>query len=79
MSSNTDTLIVRLDPQVKRRLAVRAAGDRTNMSEIARQAIEARLDELDRADRAQRMIERAAGSAGPGMSTDEIMSLTRGE
>ena len=79
MSSNTDTLIVRLDPQVKRRLAVRAAGDRTNMSEIARQAIEARLDELDRADRARRMIERAAGSAGPGMSTDEIMSLTRGE
>ncbi len=49
------------------------------MSEIARQAIEARLDELDRADRARRMIERAAGSAGPGMSTDEIMSLTRGE
>ena len=79
MSSNTDTFIVRLDPQVKRRLAVRAAGDRTNMSEIARQAIEARLDELDRADRARLMIERAAGSAGPGMSTDEVMSLTRGE
>ena len=73
------TLIVRLEPQLKHRLKVRAALDRTDMSKIAREALEDYLDKLDRADRARGIVERATGSAGPGMTTDEIMSLTRGE
>ena len=81
--TNTDvterTLIVRLDPELKHRLKVRAARDRTDMSKIARQALELFLDDRERADRAREIVEQAAGTARAGMTTDEIMALTRGE
>jgi predicted transcriptional regulator len=73
------TLIVRLEPQLKHRLKIRAAVDRTDMSKIAREALEAYLDKRDRVDQARGIVERAAGSATTEMTTDEIMALTRGE
>jgi predicted transcriptional regulator len=73
------TLIVRLDAELKQRLKIRAAVDRTDMSKIAREALGEYLDKLERADRARQVVEELTGSAGPGMSTDEIMALTRGE
>jgi predicted transcriptional regulator len=78
-SPTGETLIVRLDASLKRRLKLRAALDRTDMSKIAREAIETDLQRRERVDRAREVVEKLAGSAGPGMSTDEIMALTRGE
>ncbi len=79
MSNTTEHFIVRLDADLKKRLKVRAALSHTDMSKIAREAIANHLRALERADRGRQIVQELSGRAGPGMSTDEIMALTRGE
>jgi predicted transcriptional regulator len=76
-------LMVKLDPMLKRRLKAAAAERRTDMSKLTREAIARYLDELDRqptpGGELPEWIERMTGTATSGLTTDEIMQLTRGE
>ena len=77
-------LMVKLDPQLKRRLKLAAVEYGTDMSKLVREAIAAHLDELDRQRRAddtrgRRLVEHMQGRGTVQLSTDEIMALTRGE
>lgn len=72
-------LMVRLEPTLKRRLKRAAAELDTDMSKLTREALEEYLDRIERDGRGRRIVERLTGSAGPGLTTDEIMALTRGE
>jgi predicted transcriptional regulator len=74
-----ELLMVKLPPTLKSRLKRAAAASRTDMSKLTREAIEEHLERLERGERVHRMIENARGSADAGLSTDEIMALTRGE
>jgi predicted transcriptional regulator len=83
MTSYTyDPLIVKLDPELKRRLKVAAARSGTDMSKLTRRAIEEYLDRLEphrrRGGRGSELVEHLRGRATSNLSTDEIMALTRG-
>jgi predicted transcriptional regulator len=76
-------LMVKLDPTLKRRLKAAAAQRQTDMSKLTREAIARYLDELDRQPTRRgelpEWIQRMTGTATSGLTTDEIMQLTRGE
>jgi predicted transcriptional regulator len=72
-------LMVKVPTTLKRRLARAAAARHTDMSKLTREAIEEHLSWIERQGRADAMIERMTGSGTSGMTTDEIMALTRGD
>ena len=72
-------LIVKVPATLKRRLARAAAARHTDMSKLTREAIEEHLNWLERLSRGERLVERLRGSGTSGMTTDEIMALTRGD
>lgn len=77
-----ETLLVKLDPQLKRRLRREAARQRDTMSTLTRRALEEYLDHTARGvatETFEEWAERVRGSATSGLTTDEIMALTRGE
>lgn len=79
-----EPLMVKLEPELKRRLKIEAARSGTDMSKMVREAI---VEILDRREserrkeegRGRRLVEHMTGRATSGMTTDEIMALTRGE
>jgi predicted transcriptional regulator len=73
------TLIVRLDPALKDRLKLAATLQHTDMSKISRQVITGYVERFEREGKGRQLVEELTGRAGPGMTTDEIMALTRGE
>ncbi len=72
-------LMVKLPSALKLRLKRAAAKQHTDMSKLTREAIEEHLSWLERQARAEAVIERMTGSGTSGMTTDEIMALTRGD
>lgn len=79
-----EPLMVKLEPELKKRLKVEAATSGTDMSKMVRAMIVAELDRREQerrldGDRGARLIEHMRGRATGGMTTDEIMALTRGE
>ena len=76
--------MVKLEPELKRRLKIEAARSDTDMSKMVRTMIVAELDrrEAERRKeegRGRRLVEHMTGRATSGMTTDEIMALTRAE
>ena len=79
-----EPLMVKLEPELKRRLKVEAARSDTDMSKLVRALI---VEELDRREaerrkeegRGRRLVEHMSGRATSGLTTDQIMALTRGE
>ncbi len=78
-AEHAELLMVKLSPKLKRRLKRAAAAQRTDMSKLTREAIEEHLDRLDRMSRGERLVERLRGTGTSGMTSDEIMALTRGD
>ncbi len=77
-----DSLLVKLDPRLKQRLRHEAARQRSTMSRLTRRVLSDYLDDAERAGANESFAEwaeRVTGSATSGMTTDEIMALTRGE
>ncbi len=79
-----DPLMVKLEPELKKRFKVEAARSGTDMSKIVRDLIAEFLARRERERRKQegrgrRLIEHMTGRATSDMTTDEIMALTRGE
>jgi hypothetical protein len=79
-----DPLMVKLEPELKHRLKIEAARSKTDMSKMVRAMIAADLDRRERErrkeeGRGRRLVEHMTGRATSGMTTDEIMALTRGE
>jgi hypothetical protein len=79
-----EPLMVKLEPELKRWLKVEAAASGTDMSKMIRALIVAERERRERAPakeraRGLRLVERMTGRATGGMTTDEIMALTRGE
>jgi predicted transcriptional regulator len=79
-----EPLMVKLEPELKERLKIEAARSRTTMSSMVRELLVSDLDRRDRErsrqeGRGARLIEHMRGRATGGMTTDEIMALTRGE
>lgn len=85
MALNTqsdEALLVKLDPALKRRLKLEASIALTSMSELTREALVAHLDRLEAKRRGgrlrgERLVARLRGRATVGLTTDEIMALTR--
>jgi hypothetical protein len=75
-----EPLMVKLEPELKQRFKVQAARERTDMSKIVRRLVR---EYLERAEgdgaAADGAVGRMANTATAGLSTDEIMALTRGE
>jgi hypothetical protein len=80
-----EPLMVKLEPELKRWLKVEAAASGTDMSKMIRALIVAERERRERAPaherarRGRRLVEHMTGRATGGMTTDEIMALTRGE
>jgi hypothetical protein len=79
-----EPLMVKLEPELKRWLKVEAAASGTDMSKMIRALIVAERDRRERLrakgqGRGRRLVEHMTGRATSGMTTDEIMALTRGE
>ncbi len=77
-----ETLMVKLEPELKRRLKVEAARQGTDMSKITRKLLLAHLDEVGRTRQSpethgENLVDRIRGRATSGLTTDEIMALTR--
>ena len=77
-------LMVKLPPELHRRLKIEAARHHTDMSKVTREALVAHLERLEEERRAvevhgEALVQRMRGRATAGLSTDEIMALTRGE
>ena len=77
-------LMVKLDPELKQWLKAEAAESETDMSKLVRELLIAerarRNDERRRRQgRGARLVEHMTGRATSGMTTDEIMALTRGD
>jgi hypothetical protein len=77
-------LMVKLEPDLKRWLKVEAAASGTDMSKMIRALILAERDRRERErqkqeGRGRRLVEHMTGRATSGMTTDEIMALTRAE
>ncbi|MHB1244601.1 MAG: hypothetical protein ACYC1P_14555 [Gaiellaceae bacterium] len=73
---------MKLDPALKRRLKLEASLGLTSMSELTREALIAHLDRIEAGRRGgrlrgERLVERLRGRATSGLTTDEIMLLTR--
>ena len=76
------SLLVKLDPALKQRLRREAVRQRSTMSRLTRRVLSDYLDGAERAASSETFDEwakRVTGSATSGMTTDEIMALTRGE
>jgi predicted transcriptional regulator len=77
-------LMVKLEPDLKRRLKIEAAASGTDMSKMVREMIANELDRRERErrrdeGRGKRLVEHMRARATGKMTTDEIMALTRGE
>lgn len=76
------SLLVKLDPVLKQRLRHEAVRQRSSMSRLTRRVLSDYLDEAEREASTETFaewVERVTGSATSGLTTDEIMALTRGE
>lgn len=74
--------MVKLEPELKTRFKIAATREGSDMSKVTRRLVQEYLDksEADTDDVANHpLIRRLSGTATSGMSTDEIMALTRGE
>ena len=71
--------MVKVPTTLKRRLERAAAARHTDMSKLTREALEEHLARLEHLSRGEQMVERLRGSGTSGMTTDEIMALTRGD
>ena len=82
-SASGDSLLVKVDRGLKQQLRREAARQGTTMSRLTRQVLRNYLDEAEEAAERESSfgdwLDRARGSATTGMTTDEIMALTRGE
>jgi predicted DNA-binding protein len=79
-----EPLMVKLPSELKERLKVEAARSRSDMSKIVRDLITdyvKRMEDERRKEegRGRLLVEHMTGRATSGMTTDEIMALTRGE
>ena len=79
-----EPLMVKLEPQLKKRLKKRAVEEGTDMSKMVRALIVKELDRLEYEERKRHrhgstVVDGMAGRGTSGMTTDEIMALTRGE
>lgn len=79
-----EPLMVKLEPELKRWLKIEAAASGTDMSKLIRELLHAERDRRERELRRQegrgrRLVEHMTGRATSGMTTDEIMALTRAE
>ena len=77
-----EPLLVKLDRTLKLQLRREAARQGITMSRLTRRVLRDYLDDAERGTGKEvvaALIERGRGSATSGMTTDEIMALTRGE
>jgi hypothetical protein len=73
-------IMVKLEPEEKRRLKVQVAREGTDISKLVRRLLREYLDEAEApAEPADRTIERMANTATTRLTTAEIMALTRGD
>ena len=75
----SDSLLLKIDPQLKEQLRREAARRGTTMSKLTRRVLREYLDEVEAKESFARWLEEVRGTAPPGLTTDEIMALTRGE
>lgn len=75
----SDKLLVDLGPHMKQQLRREAKRRGMPMSALTKKVLREYLDEIEAQEEFSRWLERVRGSAPPGMTTDEIMALTRGE
>jgi hypothetical protein len=75
----SDTLIIKIDPRLKQLLRDEAKRRRTSMSMLTRRVLREYLEEIEAREEFSRWLESVRGSGTSGLTTDEIMELTRGE
>ena len=74
-----ESLLIKIDRHLKEQLRREAARRRTTMSKLTRRILRDYLAEVEAREDFARWAETVRGSATGGMTTDEIMALTRGE
>ena len=75
-----DPLMVKLEPELKRRFKIQATREGSDMSKVARRLVREYVEKTEGVDApADRAVLRMANTATTGLTTDEIMALTRGE
>ena len=72
-------IMVKLEPAEKRRLKVQVAREGTDISKLVRRLLREYLDRAEHDAPGDRVVERMANTATTGLTTDEIMALTRVE
>jgi predicted transcriptional regulator len=75
----SESLLIKIDAQLKQQLRREATRRRTTMSKLTRRILRDYLDEIEAQEEFARWAESVRGTATGGMTTDEIMALTRGE
>jgi predicted transcriptional regulator len=74
-----ESLLIKIDPRLKQQLRREAKRRGTSMSMLTRQVLREYLEEIEAQEDFSRWLDSIRGSATSGMTTDEIMALTRGE
>jgi hypothetical protein len=74
-----DKLLIQIDPGLKQQLRREAQRRGTTMSNLTRRVLRDYLDEVEAKEDFAGWVERVRGTATTGLTTDEIMALTRGE
>jgi hypothetical protein len=74
-----DSLLIKIDRVLKEQLRREAARRSTTMSKLTRRILREYLDEIQAQEEFARWAESVQGTATAGLTTDEIMALTRGE
>jgi len=74
-----ESLLIKLDADLKQQLRREASRRGTSMSKLTRRVLRDYLEEIEAQEDFARWAESVQGTATGGMTTDEIMALTRGE
>lgn len=74
-----ESLLLKIEPELKERLRREARRRGTSMSKLTRDALREYLAEIEAREDFGRWLKSIQGTAKSGLTTDEIMALTRGE
>ena len=74
-----ESLLIKVDSPLKEQLRREARRQRTSMSKLTRRVLRDYLEDVEAQDDFARWVDEIRGTAPPGLTTDEIMALTRGE
>jgi hypothetical protein len=74
-----EPLMVKLEPELKRRFKIQVAREDSDMSKVTRRLVLEYLDRVEQGVLDDEAVRRMNNSATTGLTTDEIMALTRGD